>query len=192
MISWTELQVAKARTPRQGWIDEGLRVLATGGPEAVRVEVLAKNLGVTKGGFYGFFADRQALLAAMLDDWERRSVEEVVARVEREGGTPTSRAVRARDLTFSEELLPVDLAVREWARRDETVADRLRRVDAGRIDVLRALIGAVISDPVEVEARAALAMLTTVGAHFATIDHGDLDQADVQARLVRIVLGEAL
>jgi AcrR family transcriptional regulator len=191
MISRTEPQVAKARTPRQGWIDEGLRVLATGGPDAVRVEVLAKNLGVTKGGFYGYFADRQALLDAMLDDWERRSVDEVVTRVEREGGTPTSRAVRARDLTFSEQLLPVDLAVREWARRDTAVADRLRRVDAGRIDLLRSVIGTLISDPVEVEARAALAMLTTIGAHFTTIDHRDLDQADVHARLVSIVLGEA-
>ncbi|MFC0674545.1 TetR/AcrR family transcriptional regulator [Brachybacterium hainanense] len=184
--------MAKARTPRQSWIDEGLRVLAAGGPDAVRVEVLAKNLGVTKGGFYGFFADRDALLEAMLDDWERRSVADVLARVEHEDGTAVSRAAHARDLTFSEELLPIDLAVREWARRDEAVAERLRRVDAGRIDLLRSVIGTAYSDPVEVEARAALAMLSTVGAHFAAIDHGDLGGAEAHARLARIVLGEAL
>ena len=70
------------RTPRDRWVEEGLRVLASSGPDAVRVEVLAKALGVTKGGFYGFFADRAALLDAMLDTWERESIDEVQERVE--------------------------------------------------------------------------------------------------------------
>jgi Bacterial regulatory proteins, tetR family. len=51
---------AITRTPRDRWIEEGLRALAAGGPDAVRVEVLAQALGVTKGGFYGQFADRRA------------------------------------------------------------------------------------------------------------------------------------
>ena len=53
---------AITRTPRSRWIEEGLRALAAGGPDAVRVEALAQALGVTKGGFYGHFADRGALL----------------------------------------------------------------------------------------------------------------------------------
>ena len=55
------------RTPREMWVDAGLRALATGGVDAVRVEALAKTLGVTKGGFYGYFADREALLTEMLE-----------------------------------------------------------------------------------------------------------------------------
>ena len=39
------------RTPRHRWVDEGLQALATGGPDAVRVESLARPHGVTKGGF---------------------------------------------------------------------------------------------------------------------------------------------
>jgi len=50
------------RTPRDRWVEEGLQALGDGGPAAVRVEALAKKLGVTKGGFYGYFADRDALL----------------------------------------------------------------------------------------------------------------------------------
>ena len=42
---------AITRTPRSRWIEEGLRALAAAGPDAVRVEVLAQALGVTKGGF---------------------------------------------------------------------------------------------------------------------------------------------
>src|ERR1700704_2354824 len=120
--------VGATRTPRDRWIEEGLQALAAGGPGAVRVEALAKKLGVTKGGFYGSFADRDALLEAMLDAWERESTDEVIDRVEREGGDPRTKIQRAGVLTFSSDrLLPIDLAIRDWARRDDAVAERLRR-----------------------------------------------------------------
>ena len=48
------------------WIEAGLAELARSGVEGVRVEVLAKNLGVTKGGFYRRFRDRAALLDGIL------------------------------------------------------------------------------------------------------------------------------
>ncbi len=51
------------------WVEAGFTELARSGVEGVRVEVLAKNLGVTKGGFYRRFADRAALLDAMLERW---------------------------------------------------------------------------------------------------------------------------
>jgi Bacterial regulatory proteins, tetR family len=43
------------RTPRAPWIEEAARALAAGGPDAVRVDLLAKALGVTRGGFYWHF-----------------------------------------------------------------------------------------------------------------------------------------
>ena len=94
------------RIPRDRWIEEGLRALAAGGPDAVRVEVLAQSLGVTKGGFCGHFADRNALLEEMLDTWERKSTDEVLERVERKGGDVRARLRRAGALTFSSERDP--------------------------------------------------------------------------------------
>jgi len=72
----------------------GLRALAAGGPDAVRVEALAKRLGVTRAGFYGSFADRDALLEAMLDAWERESTDEV----DRQQAVAGERSTRARIL----------------------------------------------------------------------------------------------
>jgi hypothetical protein len=46
---------------------------------------------------------------------------------------------KAGMLTFSRELLPIDLAVRDWTRRDRSVAKRLRRVDNRRLEYLRSL-----------------------------------------------------
>lgn len=80
--------MANARTPRGRWIEEGLRVLAAGGPEAVRIESLAQSLSVSKGGFYGYFRNRDALLAEMLDMWEREVTEAVIEEVENGGEMP--------------------------------------------------------------------------------------------------------
>ena len=132
-----ETMPAPTRTTREAWIDAGLAALADGGPDAVRVDVLAQTLGVTRGGFYHQFDSRQALLDELLDTWERRSTDEVLERVEREGGDARTKVGKAGMLTFSDALLPVDLAVRDWARRDAAVADRLRRVDNRRMDYLR-------------------------------------------------------
>jgi AcrR family transcriptional regulator len=179
---------AITRTPRSRWIEEGLRALAAGGPDAVRVEALAQALGVTKGGFYGHFADRGALLEEMLDSWERKATDEVLERVERKGGDVRTRLRRAGALTFSSELLPIDLAIRDWARRDQAVAERLRRVDNRRMEYLRLLFGALCPDEEEVEARCILAFSLVIGHHFLAADHGARSHADVLELAARWLL----
>jgi AcrR family transcriptional regulator len=179
---------AITRTPRSSWIEEGLRALAAGGPDAVRVEVLAQALGVTKGGFYGHFADRNALLQEMLDTWERNSTDDVLERVERRGGGARAKLRRAGALTFSGELLPVDLAIRDWARRDQAVAERLRRVDNRRMDYLRQLFAAICSGQDEIEARSTLAFSLMIGHHFMAADHGTHSHADALELAARWLL----
>jgi AcrR family transcriptional regulator len=180
------------RTPRDRWIEAGLQALAAAGPDAVRVEALAKGLRVTKGGFYGFFADRNALLTAMLDTWERESTDEVLDQIEREGGDPRTKIQRAGRLTFSSDrLLAIDLAIRDWARRDDAIADRLRRVDNRRMALLREMIGTFCSDPAEIEARSLLAFCLAIGEHFLAADHGDLARAQVRLRAADLILDRA-
>jgi len=179
---------AITRTPRSRWIEAGLRALAAGGPDAVRVEVLAQALGVTKGGFYGQFADRDALLEEMLDTWERNSTDEVLERVERRGGDVRAKLRRAGALTFSAELLPIDLAVRDWARRDQAVAERLRRVDNRRMGYLRQLFSAICRDQDEAEARSILAFSLVIGHHFMAADHGPRSHADALELAARWLL----
>jgi AcrR family transcriptional regulator len=168
------------RTPRNRWIDEGLRALAAGGPDAVRIEPLARALGVTKGGFYWHFDDRGALLGEMLDTWERASIDEVIERVEGEGGDARARLRRLSALaSSSDELLAIDLAVRDWSRRDPAVAARLRRVDNRRMTYLRSLFAAFCPDEEDVEARCMLVFSLWIGNHFIAADHGARSRADV-------------
>ncbi|MGP3977713.1 TetR/AcrR family transcriptional regulator [Streptomyces sp. 8N114] len=174
--------MGKLRTPRGMWVEEGLRALATGGVDAVRVEVLAKTLGVTRGGFYGYFANRDALLTEMLDAWERESVDDVLDRIEHESGDVLDKIRLAGQLTFSSDrLLPIDLAIRDWARRDQAVADRLRRVDNRRMQLLRDAFSTLCTDPDEVEARSLLSFCMAIGSHFLAADHPGRTRAQVRA-----------
>jgi AcrR family transcriptional regulator len=180
--------VAQTRTPKAVWIDAGLKALAAGGPDAVRVELIATELGVTRGGFYWHFPKRQAFLEEMLNTWEHRSTDETLERVEKEGGDARDKVRRAGMLTFSKELLPIDLAVRDWARRDRSVANRLRRVDNRRMDYLRTLIGTFIDDADDVEARGMLAFSLAIGSHFIAADHGARSRKQVLDRATQRLL----
>jgi AcrR family transcriptional regulator len=166
------------RTPRTTWITAGLQALAAGGPDAVRIEALAKSLGVTRGSFYGHFEDRRALLEAMLDTWERAAIDEVLEQVERRSGDPREKIKRAGALTFTEKLLPIELAIRDWARRNPAVAERLRRVDNRRMEYLRSLFKAFCTDEAEVEARSVLAFSLAIGHYFMAADHGTHTRAE--------------
>src|SRR3954471_11920626 len=171
---------APTRTPRSTWIDEGLRALAAGGPDAVRIETLAQRLGVTRGGFYWHFDHRRALLEEILDAWEQLSVDDVIERVEGEGGDAKAKLRRLSVLAGAgDEPLRIDLAVRDWARRDQTVAERLRRVDNRRMAYLRSLFGAFSRDEDDVEARCLVFYSLWIGNHFIAADHGARSRADV-------------
>ncbi|GAA2514963.1 TetR/AcrR family transcriptional regulator [Streptomyces gobitricini] len=176
--------MAVARTPRRKWIEEGLRALAAGGPDAVRIESLAQALGVSKGGFYGYFANRDALLAEMLETWEREVAEAVIEQVDSGGGDGRVKLERLFTIvTASGESVvrgaAADLAIRDWARRDEAVAQRLRRVDNRRMDYLRSLFASFCTDPDDVEVRCMITFSVRIGAHVVAADHGGHSRAEV-------------
>jgi AcrR family transcriptional regulator len=190
--------MAVARTPRSAWIDAGLRALADGGPDAVRIEALARMLGVTKGGFYWHFDNRHALLDDILDAWERVSVDEVIERIETGLGDGPGNAKTklerlgaiaiSGDAVLGIDPLHVDLAIRDWARRDEKVAHRLRRVDNRRMDYMRTLFGTFCADEAEIEDRSLLGFSLWIGSHFIAADHRGRSRAAVMERAFRRLL----
>src|SRR5918994_2565477 len=180
---------APTRTPRSSWIEEGLRALAAGGPDAVRIELLARALGVTRGGFYWHFDDRRALLDEILDAWERVSVDDVIERVESGGGDARAKLRKLSALAgSSDEPLRIDLAVRGWARHEPSVAARLRRVDNRRMAYLRSLFAAFCPDGDDVEARCLLFYSLWIGSHFIAASHGARNRPHVLKVAVRQLL----
>jgi AcrR family transcriptional regulator len=150
----------------------------------VRVEALAVSLGVSKGGFYWHFADRQALLEEMLDTWEKAVVDDVITRVESLPANPRAKLQQLFELASSTDvlaadLLAVELALRDWSRHDSDVAERLRRVDNRRMAYMRSLFGQFCVDENDVEARCMLVFSLFIGSYFIPAQHGEKTRSQV-------------
>lgn len=119
----------------QDWAEAALESLATGGLEALAVEPLARKLGVTKGSFYWHFANREALLRAALELWERKETVDVLARVGEESD-PYERIVKLfkqANAGYRSGRLYLAIAA---AEDKPLVREFVRRVSESRMDYL--------------------------------------------------------
>lgn len=147
---------------RQDWIDQGLKVLAERGVEAVRVEPLAKLLQVTKGSFYWHFSNRQALLDALLEAWVDRDTDRIIKQVDAVEGGGVTKIRRLFELAV-EDTGEVERAIRAWATNDAQVAAVLGTVDERRLNYTKDLFLTIGFTPAEAMVRARMAYYALVG-----------------------------
>lgn len=147
---------------RQNWIDQGMRVLANGGVESVRVEPLAKLMGVTKGSFYWHFKNREDLLDAILQEWIASQTNSIIEQVDKRDGDATTKLRYLFELAIEDDGL-VENAIRAWSANDVKIADALNRVDQRRLDYTKDLFLAVGFEPLEAMVRARMIYYSLVG-----------------------------
>src|SRR3984957_4793403 len=133
---------APAAGPRQqmdrsAWIEKSLEILASAGVAAIRVEVLARELDVTKGSFYWHFRDRAALLTATIAEWRNRTTTNVVQHLWGQPQDPRTKLRRLWQICFSGRADNpggrLEVAIRQWALHDASVAAIVAKNDAERI-----------------------------------------------------------
>ena len=167
------------------WVEAGFTELARSGVEGVRVEVLAKNLGVTKGGFYRRFADRAALLDAMLQRWREGRAASIAQQTRLDGQAPRER-LKAVIQLYSERLNPegmaVELAIRQWARSDESAAAVVANVDAARLKHVAELYRATGLAAEEAEAQAFLFYCFIFGQSLLFVERGPRKRSQLVAK----------
>ena len=86
--------------------------------------------------------------------------------------------------------MKIELAVRDWARRDKAVARRLRRVDNRRMDYMRPLFAEFCADDDDAEARTMLAFSLFVGSNFMAASHGGRSRDQVMRLATERLLSE--
>lgn len=127
----------KRRLGREEWISAALETMAARGINAVTVEGLATQLGITRGSFYHHFKNREDLLRSMLEFWLDRWTTEIreTARALQLDGR-TSLTVLSK-LIRKERAAHFDAVVRSWAHRDPLAAEYVEKADKIRIDYIR-------------------------------------------------------
>jgi len=127
----------------EDWIKAAFRALTKGGPQAMKVEPIARELGVSKGSFYWHFAGLPALKTAMLDYWQQAATDEVIFAIDQIKGT---HADKLSALINQAAQTPSDVggasaepAIYDWARYDNEVARAVKAVDQKRLAYLTSL-----------------------------------------------------
>ncbi|MGV6819441.1 MAG: TetR/AcrR family transcriptional regulator [Parvularcula sp.] len=133
-------------SPRLGqadWIKAAFRALTRTGMDGVRVDALASALGVTKGSFYWHFSGVPDLKAKMLDHWAQVATDDAIGRLEALG-LPLADLL----IALLADVLPktsaddggpmAEISIRQWARADRAVAERVAAIDRRRLTFLTA------------------------------------------------------
>lgn len=169
---------AKPRTPldRTEWIEAAIELLAEQGLEGLRVEVLAKNFGVTKGSFYWHFKDRQDLFNAVLHTWKEGRLRDITKQTSGAPGKERDRLRHVIDVysaNRNRKGISIELAVRDWARRDALAAAVVEEVDTFRLECTRKLYVACGLSDDEAKSRSLLLYAYVFGQSLMAYDRYD-------------------
>lgn len=147
------------------WLEAAYATLVTGGVDAVRVMPLAQALGLSRTSFYWHFADREALLAALVDRWQATNTRNLVARCEAPAASVSEAMLNLFDCWITPELFDsrLEFAMRNWALADAAVAATFMATDGRRLAALRALFARFGYASEQADTRARTIYLTQVG-----------------------------
>ncbi|HEY0704967.1 MAG TPA: TetR/AcrR family transcriptional regulator [Candidatus Acidoferrales bacterium] len=139
MASATALKASPLQP--EDWIRAAFARLSAEGIDAVRIELIARDLGVSKGSFYWHFQDREELLGRMFDRWENDEnswLDETVI-------TPKAAARWARFVRHctDPQLARLESAMRTWSRRDERIASRISAIEKKRVAHISSVLRAI-------------------------------------------------
>lgn len=159
----TEGSFKSLQKQKSDWLKAAFAVLAQQGIEAVRVEVLAREMGVTKGSFYWHFQNRAELLTELLRQWATET--EKLIEFASKAATPLERL---QDLFGAISTIAVagglpDSAIFLWSRQDGQVAEQVQQVEQKRLNFLLQTLVAYGLQPDEAAWRAELAYLAFLG-----------------------------
>jgi AcrR family transcriptional regulator len=132
----TAVKPIRAMLDRDAWIKGAIAILAEHGADGLRVEVLAKRLGVTKGSFYWHFKDRRDLLDAVLEFWKEGRIRDIRKQTLAEPGGEVAALLHTMEVYASarnRKGISIEAAVRDWARRDARAVSVVEEVDAERL-----------------------------------------------------------
>jgi len=176
----------------ESWIKAATSLLVDQGIDAVRVDVIAKSLGVTRGSFYWHFRDRDELLLRVLKAWRDAATDQLIDRFERRHIDPAILVDELMTLPFrgrsAREAARIELAIRTWARRDEIVRQALDDVDARRVAYVAQCFSALGFSIAEARARGFALYAWQVGESMLIRQDSDEQKRERKAVLQQLLL----
>ena len=188
-----KLASPRTQLDRGNWIESAIDILAREGVSGLRVEVLAKRCGVTKGSFYWHFKDRQDLLGAVLDYWKEgriRDIEKITAITPGKEREQLHFAIEVYGASRNRKGMAIELAVRDWARHDPHAAAFVEAVDLYRLECTRKLFVATGMSDAEAKSRSLLLYACVFGLSLMHYTHFDDHLDDLKQRIAGRIIDD--
>ncbi|MCQ9376901.1 TetR/AcrR family transcriptional regulator [Methyloversatilis sp. XJ19-49] len=188
----SETLVPRPQTDRDTWLHAATQTLADSGVDGVKVESLARQLGLTKGSFYWHFKDRRALLDALLDHWRTGRIDDITQRTQCAPGHEIAQLHHVIDtysLARNQRGMRVELAIRDWARHDAAAQSVIDAVDAVRLDCATALFAAAGHGADEAASRSLLLYAYVFGLGMMDGEREALRPAASRTFIARLITG---
>jgi AcrR family transcriptional regulator len=168
-------KLPKPRVSREQWFRAALTALTDHGVESVKIEPLARTLGVAKSGFYWHFRDRADLLEAVLAYWEETYTTGIALQPELMSMPPAERLLRLAEAVIGQHLAAYDLPIRAWAQSDRRAARVVKRVNRLRLDYVGKAFAELgfEGDELEVRTRLFVCYASMEGALFTDMKRSD-------------------
>jgi AcrR family transcriptional regulator len=156
---------AKQPGSQDVWLEAAYDVLTESGVEAVKVMPLAKRTGLTRSGFYWHFADRDALLEAIVQLWEDKNTGNLIRQTQNFAESITEAMFNVFDCWLDEDLFDarLDLAIRNWAQNDPHLQVRLDAADRSRLAALSAMFQRFGYSTAQAKTRSMTVIYTQIG-----------------------------
>ena len=143
--------MTQAKLSSNEWIEAAFRALSTSGPQAIKAEAIARDLGVSKGSFYWHFTNVADLKTKMLEHWFEAATQEIIAQVNQVEGSPTEKLQTLVDIATGNKSEPyggvsVEAAIRDWGKYSQQAGEMVKRVDTQRLNYLTEQLQAAGSD----------------------------------------------
>ncbi|MEV0335712.1 TetR/AcrR family transcriptional regulator [Nocardia sp. NPDC050717] len=113
----------------EDWTAAGLNILLREGVAAITIAKLCEELGVTKGSFYWHFDGVDQLLETTAQFWCADHNDAARGFQDLDELPPRERLTRMGELLTGERVWQVELAVRDWARTNDKVAEAVKALD---------------------------------------------------------------
>lgn len=181
----------RAALDRNEWVEAAIEMLAEQGVPGMRIEVLAKNFGVTKGSFYWHFKDRQDLFDAVLQTWRDGRIRDIDKQSVATPGREDDQLLHLIDVygaTRNRKGISIELAVREWARRDAHAAAVVEEVDTWRLECTRKLFLARGVPDEEAKSRSLLLYAYVFGQSLMACDRFDPRVSDFKRWIADLIV----
>ena len=182
-----------ARGSPELWLQAAREALLDGGIEAVKIQLLAKRLKLSRASFYWFFEDRDQLLQALLAQWRDRNTGSIVNRANAYADSLAEGTLNVCDCWFDQDLFDsrFEFAVRSWALQSPEILVEVQEADTRRIAALTALFERFGRDSLQAEVRARAIYLVQIGYISMQVREEPAPRMARVPGYVRIYCGEA-